>query len=101
MQNSPHWSNLSGATPCRMQTMGIHATKPLFAWDELEDSPSLKTIKQLLDTIPDDELLVSLNAARGRGRDDFPVRVLWGCVVLAIALRHANAGRLPGRTAAQ
>ena len=30
--------------------MRIHASKPLFAWDCLEDSPSLKTIKELLDT---------------------------------------------------
>ena len=27
--------------------MRIPATKPLFPWDELEDSPTLKTIKQL------------------------------------------------------
>ena len=68
--------------------MRIHVTKPLFAWDCLEDSPTLKTIKQLLDTLPDEKLLGSLQAARGRGRDDFPVGVLWRTAVLAIALRH-------------
>ena len=68
--------------------MKIHLTKPLFAWDCLEDTPTLKTIKQLLDTLPEEKLLASLQAARGRGRDDYPVRVLWGVAVLAIAVRH-------------
>ena len=68
--------------------MRIHTTKPLFAWDCLEDSPTLKTIKQLLEIIPDGPLLESLATARGRGRNDVPVRVAWGVLVLSIALRH-------------
>jgi hypothetical protein len=68
--------------------MRIQATKPLFAWDCLEDSPTLKTIKQLLDIIPDEKLLVSLEEARGKGRNDYSLRTLWGVLVLSIALRH-------------
>ena len=68
--------------------MHIRATKPLFAWDDLEDSPTLKTIQQLLEVIPDQPLLDSLRVARGKGRDDVPVRVAWGVLVLSVALRH-------------
>lgn len=68
--------------------MRISVTKPLFAWDSLEDSPTHKTIKQLLEIIPDEALLNSLNEARGKGRNDVPVRVAWGVLVLSIALRH-------------
>jgi hypothetical protein len=68
--------------------MIIHAAKPLFAWDCLEDSPSLQTIKELLGALPDGKLLNSLRAARGKGRNDYPVTVLWGVVVLRVALRH-------------
>jgi hypothetical protein len=68
--------------------MIIHAAKPLFAWDCLEDSPSLQTIKDLLAALPDAKLLDSLRRARGKGRDDYPVHVLWGVVVLRIVLRH-------------
>jgi Transposase DDE domain/Transposase domain (DUF772) len=68
--------------------MIIHTTKPLFAWDCLEDSPSLQTIKDLLGALPDGKLLNSLRAARGRGRNDYPVSVLWGVIVLRIVLRH-------------
>jgi len=68
--------------------MIIHSAKPLFAWDCLEDSPSLQTIKDLLAALPDGKLLNSLKTARGNGRNDYPVSVLWGVVVLRIALRH-------------
>ena len=68
--------------------MIIHTPKPLFAWDCLEDNPSLQTIKDLLAALPDGKLLNSLRAARGKGRDDYPVSVLWGVVVLRVALRH-------------
>ncbi|MGO9464704.1 MAG: transposase [Isosphaeraceae bacterium] len=68
--------------------MVIHAAKPGFAWDCLEDNPSLRTIKELLASLPDGKLLKSLRAARGKGRDDYPVSVLWGLVVLRVALRR-------------
>jgi DDE family transposase/transposase-like protein DUF772 len=68
--------------------MVIPAAKPLFAWDELEDSPSLRTIKELLAALPDAQLLDSLRHARGKGRNDYPVHVLWGVVVLRVVLRH-------------
>jgi hypothetical protein len=70
--------------------MKIAITKPLFAWDALEDSPSLQSLRILLEAIPDSALLESLRAARGKGRDDYPVEVLWGTLVLAIALRHVS-----------
>jgi hypothetical protein len=70
--------------------MLVSLTKPLFAWDCLEDSPSLGTIKAFLSTLPDGELLHGLREARGRGRNDYPVHVLWGVVVLTVILRHPN-----------
>jgi len=70
--------------------MRVSIQKPLFAWDCLEDHPTLTTIKKLLDTIPDEALLDGLRAARGKGRDDYPVHVLWGVVLLTIILRHTN-----------
>ena len=68
--------------------MRIAITKPLFAWDALEDSPSLQSVRTLLEAIPDHALLDSLRCARGKGRDEYPVEVLWGTLLLAIVLRH-------------
>ena len=70
--------------------MRIAETKPLFAWDCLEDSPSLRTVRQFLEAIPDGPLLEGLRRQRGRGRNDYPVHVLWGVVVLTVALRHQS-----------
>ena len=68
----------------------------MFAWDELEDSPSLRTIKELLDALPDAKLLDSLRHARGKGRNDYPVHVLWGVVVLRVVLRHITTEAVLG-----
>ena len=70
--------------------MLVAYTKPLFAWDCLEDSPSLQTIKAFLATLPDGQLLDGLRQARGRGRNEYPVHVLWGTVLLTVILRHPN-----------
>lgn len=71
--------------------MRITATQPLFAWESLDDSPSLQTIRELLASIPDAKLLDSLRLARGHGRDDYPVGVLWGVLLLTAALRHPTS----------
>jgi hypothetical protein len=61
--------------------MLVAMSKPLFAWDCLEDSPSLGTIKAVLASLPDGHLLDGLRQARGRGRNDYPVHVLLHLIV--------------------
>jgi hypothetical protein len=48
----------------------IATTKPLFAWDCLEDNPSLSTVKKFIESVPDAKLLAGLRQHRGRGRND-------------------------------
>src|SRR5262245_35467573 len=68
--------------------MLVYTTDELFAWARLEDHPHLSTLCHLLQALPDRPLLDGLKAARGQGRDDYPIEPLWGVVVLTIALRH-------------
>jgi hypothetical protein len=70
--------------------MHIAIAKPLFAWDCLQDNPSLATVRAFLVAVPDSRLLAGLRAHRGKGRDDYPVHVLWGVVLLTILLRHPS-----------
>jgi Transposase DDE domain len=70
--------------------MLIHAAEPLFARGQLEGCPTLATIRELLSTVPDRELLEGLIAARGHGRDDYPVARLRHVVPLTILLRHTS-----------
>ncbi len=83
-------SSLSDSTTDSLLMMILHPAKPLFDWDSLDDNPSLQTIKDLLAALPDAKLLDSLRRARGKGRDDYPVHVLWGVVVLRVVLRHVT-----------
>jgi len=76
--------------------MILHPAQPLFDWNSLEDSPSLKTIRDLLAALPDAKLRDSLRRARGKGRNDYPVHVLWGVVVLRVALRHVTTEAVLG-----
>jgi len=68
--------------------MRIGWSKPLFAWEEIEDSPSLHTVRELLRVIPDAPLLDALRAYRSGGRNDYSIESLWGVCVLRVALRH-------------
>jgi hypothetical protein len=90
----PHRTAPHRTAPHRHATqeaiLKISVTKPLFAWDALEDSPSLQSLRVLLEAIPDQALLDALRVSRGKGRDDYPVEVLWGTLLLAIALRHVS-----------
>ena len=52
--------------------------------------PSLGTIKKFLASIPDSKLLEGLRRHRGRGRNDCPVHVAWGVLLLRMALRHTS-----------
>jgi hypothetical protein len=70
--------------------MLIHAAEPLFAWEELEDCPTLTTIRDALQVVPDQALLDGLIAARGHGRDDYPIPRLWRIVLLTLLLRHTS-----------
>jgi hypothetical protein len=70
--------------------MLIHATKPLFPWDELEISPTLAIIREALQAIPDAELLAALRTRRHNGCDTYSVTALWGVFLLSIILRHTT-----------
>ncbi len=79
-----------GTTDSRKVAMNIELTRPLFEWDALEDSPTIRTLRGLLDSMPDSQLLGALRAHRGRGRGDYPIHVLWGTLLLKILLRHVH-----------
>ena len=68
--------------------MRILTTDHLFAWNRLEDCPSLTTVNRLLELLPDAKLLTALRAYRGKGRNDYPVAILWRVHLLRYILRH-------------
>ena len=70
--------------------MRIATTDPLFAWEKLPDSPDLISLRFLLESLPDAPLLAALCAHRGKGRNDYPMHVLWRVHLSRYLLRHAS-----------
>lgn len=70
--------------------MRIAVTRALFAWECLEDCPTLKTVRDFLDLLQDHKLLAALRSHRANGRNDYPVEALWGVMVLTVLLRHQS-----------
>jgi hypothetical protein len=68
--------------------MRLTTQHALFAWDALEDSPSLQTVRTFLQAVPDGPLLAALQHWRRKGRNDYSIRSLWGTLLLTIVLRH-------------
>lgn len=73
---------------CIRLAMILYSTDSLFAWNRLDDSPDLRTIREFFAILPDGRLLDALQTHRGRGRNDRPIRALWFCAVLQRLLRH-------------
>lgn len=68
----------------------INATQALFAWACFPQSPSLSVVQAALASVPDALLLDRLRRSRGKGRDDYPVSLLWGAALLTPLLRHSS-----------
>ena len=67
----------------------------LFSWSQVEKLPELHRLELVLEALTDEELAASLEAARGRGRGDYPVRAMWRAVVAGGGVR-APFDRLVG-----
>ena len=67
-------------------------------WQEMERElpPGLEEVKVFLAALSqgDEELVVALEAERGNGRDEYPVRAMWNLVGTAMFLRRARFSEL-------
>ena len=61
--------HVSTLPPDNLTMLIIHQAKPLIAWEYLEDSPSLKTVKDLLAALPSIVIPDSLVIPRGFSSD--------------------------------
>jgi hypothetical protein len=70
--------------------MAILPQASLFSWEQLDQLDDLQRLKLVLDALPDEALMRQLEAQRGRGRDDYPVRAMWNSVVAGIVFGHGS-----------
>ena len=61
-----------------------------FSWRDVESLPDLERLRLVLDVLPDQEIVAALEAGRGRGRNDDPVRAMWRALIAGIVFQHPS-----------
>ncbi|WP_084661272.1 hypothetical protein [Sulfobacillus thermosulfidooxidans] len=68
--------------------MAIIPQLSLFSWQDLEELGDLERLVLVLETVPDETLMAHLEAARGHGRNAYPVRAMWNSVLAGVVFRE-------------
>jgi len=66
----------------------------LFAWEEIAVLGDLFRLQLVLESLPDEDLMRKLEAERGQGRDDYPVRAMWNSLLAGIVFQHLSVESL-------
>jgi len=74
--------------------MAILPQSSLFCWQEIEDLRDLERLRLVLKYLPDEPLMLRLEADRGRGRDDYPVRAVWNSLLAGVVFQHSSVESL-------
>lgn len=64
--------------------------RTLFRWQEVEALGDLRRLELVLSVLPDEGLMKALEASRGRGRDDYPVRAIWNSLIAGVVFGHGS-----------
>jgi hypothetical protein len=56
----------------------------LFHWQDIESTDDLARFVLVRDNLPDEQLVSRLERARGKGRNDYPVRPMWNLVLAGV-----------------
>lgn len=74
--------------------MAIIPQMSLFSWNEIEELGDLKRLQLVLESMPDEELMRTLEKERKNGRDEYPIRAMWNSILAGIVFQHDNTEKL-------
>lgn len=75
--------------------MAIIPQISLFNWEnDIEILGDLERLQLILRNLPDEQLIRKLEAERGRGRDDYPVRAMWNGLLAGLIYQHRSTASL-------
>jgi len=74
--------------------MAIIPQTKLFCWEDVENLGDLERLRLVLESIPDESLMRKLEAHRGWGRDDYPVRAMWNSLLAGVVFQHKSGASL-------
>jgi len=70
--------------------MAIIHQPDLFTWEHVEAASDLDRLRFLLEALPDEELMLALEAERKGRRDEYPLRALWNSLLAGIVFQHVG-----------
>jgi len=66
----------------------------LFSWDDVEATSDLQRLRMVLEALPDEGLMRTLEAQRKGRRDDYPIRAVWNSIVAGLVFEHRGVESL-------
>jgi hypothetical protein len=70
--------------------MAVIPYPSLFSWTDVDCASDLDRLRMVLEVIPDEDLMLAMEAARGNGRDDYPIRAVWNSVLSGVVFGHTH-----------
>ncbi len=67
---------------------------PLFCWKEIENLGDLSRLRLVLDYLPDELLMRTLESHRGKGRDEYQIRAVWNSILAGVIFQHNSVESL-------
>lgn len=62
----------------------------LFSWDQVDAKSDLQRLRLVLEAIPDEELMRTLERERKGRRDKYPIRAVWNSLIAGVVFEHAG-----------
>jgi len=66
----------------------------LFSWDQVEAASDVDRLQMLVEALPDEDLMRTLEAERKGKRDDYPIRAVWNSLLAGIVFQHRGVESL-------
>ena len=74
--------------------MAIIHQPGLFSWEQADAASDMDRLRRVLEALPDEALMLALEAQRNGKRDDYPLRAVWNSLVAGVVFQHASVESL-------
>ena len=60
----------------------------IFSWQDVDADSDLRRLKLVLDSLPDEEIVSTMERKRANGGNTYPIRPTWNAVIAGIVFQH-------------
>jgi len=73
--------------------MGTLPQRSLFSWKNVDRSPEILRLRRVLNVLPDEELIATLETERQERRDDYPIEAVWNSLIAGVVFGHESVAQ--------